>query len=181
MALRLSHSVVYAHDLERMIDFYSRVLGFAVSDRGPLGGPGTPDVVFMSQVPDEHHQIAFAPTRPAAGPSNSVNHLAFRVESLAELRALKARLEADGRAENVRGVTHGNAWSVYFEDPEGNGVELFLDTPWHVQQPQFVPLDLSMSDEAIVAWTKERFANEPAFSPLADYQAERARFLSTHR
>jgi catechol 2,3-dioxygenase len=81
----------------------------------------------------------------------------------------------------VRGVTHGNAWSVYFEDPEGNGVELFLDTPWHVQQPQFVPLDLSMSDEEIVAWTEEAFANEPGFGPLRDYQAERTRILSARR
>jgi catechol 2,3-dioxygenase len=181
MGLRLSHSVVYVHDLELMIDFYSRALGFTVSDRGPLAGPGTPEVVFMSQVPEEHHQIAFAPGRPAPGPSNSVNHLAFRVESLAELRSLKARLEADGRAENVRGVTHGNAWSVYFEDPEGNGAELFLDTPWHVRQPQFVPLDLSKSDEEIAAWTRERFANEPDFGPMADYQAERARFFSSQR
>jgi cysteine-rich repeat protein len=51
-------------------------------------------------------------------------------ESLAERRALKARLEADGWAGNVRGVTHGNAWSVYCEDPEGNGVELVLDSAW---------------------------------------------------
>ena len=181
MPLRLAHSVVYAHDLDLMIDFYGRVLGFAVTDRGPLGGPGSPDVVFMSQVADEHHQIAFAPTRGAAGPSNSVNHLAFRVESLAELRALKARLEADGRAQGVRGVTHGNAWSVYFEDPEGNGVELFLDTPWHVRQPQFVPLDLTMSDDEIATWTRATFVNAPDFGPLRDYQAERARWLSARR
>lgn len=179
MSLRLSHSVVYAHDLDLMVDFYGRVLGFAVSDRGPLGGPDTPEVVFMSQVPEEHHQIAFAPTRPLTGPSNSVNHLAFRVESLAELRALKARLEADGRAENVRGVTHGNAWSVYFEDPEGNGVELFLDSPWHVRQPQFRPLDLSMKDEEILAWTRETFASEPDFGSMQDYQAERRHVLKS--
>jgi catechol-2,3-dioxygenase len=181
MALRLSHSVVYAHDLDLMLDFYGRVLGFTVSDRGPLGGPGSPDVVFMSQVPDEHHQIAFAPVRLETGPSNTVNHLAFRVESLAELRALKARLDEDGRAQNVRPITHGNAWSVYFEDPEGNGVEIFLDTPWHVRQPQFLPLDLSMSDAEIAAWTEQTFASEPDFGPLRDYQAGRARQLTKGR
>ena len=127
------------------------------------------------------YRIAFAPMRRETGPSNTVNHLAFRVDSLAELRALKARLDADGRAENVRPVTHGNAWSVYFEDPEGNGVELFLDTPWHVRQPQFVPLDLSKSDAEIAAWTKETFAGEPDFGPLSDYQAARARQLSKAR
>ena len=49
--------------------------------------------------------------------------------ALAERRAPKARLEADGWAENVRGVTHGNAWSVYAQDPAqaGNAPAALID------------------------------------------------------
>ncbi len=28
-------------------------------------------------------------------------------------------------------------------DPEGNGIEIFTDTPWYVPQPHGVPIDLS--------------------------------------
>ena len=51
MPLRWSHSVVYVRDLEQMIDFYTNVLGFEVTDRGPVGpAEGAPEIAFMSQV-----------------------------------------------------------------------------------------------------------------------------------
>ena len=48
-------------------------------------------------------------------------------------------------------VTHGNALSVYFLDPEGNRVEFLIDTPWHVPQPYRIPVDLSLPDEELWA------------------------------
>lgn len=27
---------------------------------------------------------------------------------------------------------HGNAWSIYFADPEGNRIELYTPSPWYV-------------------------------------------------
>ena len=35
-ALSFSHVGLFVHDIERMADFYTRLLGFAVSDRGEL-------------------------------------------------------------------------------------------------------------------------------------------------
>ena len=70
-------------------------------------------------------------------------------------------------------LTHGNAWSIYFEDPEHNGVEVFIDTPWHVQQPQAKPLDLTKSNDEIVASTHAAFANESEFGDLADFYERR--------
>ena len=37
MKLTWSHAVLNVHNLESMLDFYMGVLGFTVSDRGPLG------------------------------------------------------------------------------------------------------------------------------------------------
>ena len=46
-------------------------------------------------------------------------------------------------------VDPGNAWSLYFRDPEADGIEISLDTPSHVAQPHRVELDLSLSDDEI--------------------------------
>ncbi|HVJ23513.1 MAG TPA: VOC family protein, partial [Burkholderiales bacterium] len=52
-----SHMGLYVTDAARMEDFYTRVLGFAVTDRGNLGSV---NIVFLSRDPREHHQIILA-------------------------------------------------------------------------------------------------------------------------
>ena len=46
-------------------------------------------------------------------------------------------------------VSHGNAWSAYFKDPEGNRIEVFVDSPWYTPQPCRQPLDLTQPVEQI--------------------------------
>jgi catechol-2,3-dioxygenase len=180
MPLRWSHSVVYVRDLDEMLDFYTNVLGFEVTDRGKVApAEGAPEIVFMSQVETDHHQIAFLPVRQDQAPSNSVNHFAFRTESLGDVRAMLAKLQTDGRASQINPLSHGNAWSVYFQDPEGNGIEVFCDTPWHVQQPQGKPWDPEMSDQELAEWTQAEFEKEPGFGPIGDFYAARAERLRT--
>ncbi len=174
MTLRWSHAVVYVRDLDEMLDFYTNLLGFEVTDRGSIGPKGGPEIVFMSQVETDHHQLAFLPVRQGEEPPNTVNHCAFRTESLADVRAVNDALRKDGRATEIQPVTHGNAWSIYFKDPEGNGIEVFCDTPWHVQQPQARPMDLSKSDAELRDWTQSEFEKEPGFGPIEAFYAERA-------
>jgi catechol 2,3-dioxygenase-like lactoylglutathione lyase family enzyme len=181
LELEFAHAVVMVCDMERMVDFYTRVLGFEVTDRGPLGPDEQgPQIVFLSQAATHHHQIAFADVRREPGRSNSVDHLAFRSGgSLSDLRDLQATLEAEDGVSDIAPITHGNAWSIYFRDPEGNRVEVFLDTPWHVAQPQIRPLDLSRSDDEILHWTEETYREQPRFGPMADFYASRAEHLSS--
>ena len=178
MKLRWSHSVLHVRDVEEMIDFYTRVLGFDVTDRGPVVENG-PAIVFLSQVDTDHHQVAFLAAGRGDGPPNALNHMAFRTDSLADVRAMKERLEKDGRASGIAPLTHGNAWSVYFRDPEGNGLEVFCDTPWHVAQPQGKPWDPSLSDEELHEWTVKEFGDAPEFGPIDEFYAKRARELSS--
>src|SRR4051812_35062855 len=106
-----------------MINFYTQTLGFEVTDRGPLGrAPGANEIVFLSQTARHHHQVAFVTGRDKPDRSNSVHHVAFRsAGSLDDLKALKKTLEADEQISGIMPLTHGNAWSVYFRDPENNG------------------------------------------------------------
>ena len=178
MPLRWSHAVCYVRNLDEMVDFYSKVLGFEVTDRGPVApSEGAPEIVFMSQVETDHHQIAFLPVRQGDEPPNSVNHMAFRTDSLQDVRDTLAALEKDGRATAINPLTHGNAWSVYFQDPEGNGLEVFCDTPWHVQQPQGKPWDTTLSDAELRAWTQAEFEKEPGFGPIDEFYAARAEHI----
>jgi catechol 2,3-dioxygenase len=176
LQLEVAHAVLHVHDVERMIDFYTGTLGFEVTDRGPLGRG---EIVFLSQAANHHHQLAFVTGRDQPDKSNSVHHVAFRSSgTLDDLKALKAVLEADDAVGGIMPLTHGNAWSVYFRDPELNGVEVFIDTPWHVAQPQGEPLDLDKSNDEIVEATRNRFAAEPGFGPIDDFYRERADHLA---
>jgi catechol-2,3-dioxygenase len=160
-------------DLEAMVAFYSDILEFQVADRGPLGPEGV-EIVFLSGSSSDHHQIAFAPTR-GADEASSLEHNAFRVDSLGDVKEMVARVNADERVKSAAPLTHGNAISVYFSDPEGNGIEVFCDTPWHVKQPQARGWDPSMSDEEVLARVEADFKDEPEFRPMEDYRAERAK------
>jgi catechol 2,3-dioxygenase len=175
LRLEVAHAVLYAHDVADLIEFYTNTLGFEVTDRGPLGRD---EIVFLSQNANDHHQIAFITGRGKPDPSNSVNHVAFRsAGTLDDLKALKKALEADTRVTQIVPLCHGNAWSVYFRDPEFNGIEVFIDTPWHVRQPQGEPLDLDKSNDEIVEATRAHFSTEPEFGPLEDFYRRRADYL----
>lgn len=173
MQVSWSHCVLKVRDLEEMIAFYSDLLDFRVADRGPLGPPGAPEIVFMSGRSSDHHQMAFVATRGAEA-ATSLDHNAFRVGSIAEVKQMIERVAADDRVVNHAPLTHGNAISVYFADPEGNGIEVFCDSPWHVKQPQAQGWDPSMSDEEVLADLEAKFRDQPEFGPMEAYRKAKA-------
>jgi catechol 2,3-dioxygenase-like lactoylglutathione lyase family enzyme len=175
-SIAFSHVGIYVSDLAAMEAFYVGLFGFTVTDRGRLDTPRGPvDLVFLSRDPDEHHQLVLASGRPREVGFNVINQLSFRVDGIAALRALHARIAANPRVTEISPVTHGNAVSVYFRDPEGNRIELFFDTPWYVTQPLREPIDLSLSDEALMSALEEQARRLPGFRPHAEWRAEMAR------
>ncbi|MFP6807318.1 MAG: VOC family protein [Pseudomonadales bacterium] len=172
MQLKWSHAVIYVKDLEKMLAFYTGTLGFSITDRGALGSKEEPQIIFLSQHPDEHHQIAMITTRQEIKPSNSVNHFAFRVDEFEDVTDLNQQLDGiDGI--KIMPLSHGNTLSIYFNDPEGNGIEVFWDTPWHIAQPQGKPWDASLDKEKALDWVKDNFGEDATFVPREDYYAGR--------
>ena len=121
---RVGHIHLKVSDLDRAIHFYSDVLGFEVTQR--YGD----QAAFLS-AGGYHHHIGLntwhskgagaAPVR-AAG----LYHVAFvfpdRVSLGAALqRVLDHGTRLDGAAD------HGVSEAVYFNDPDGNGIELYRD------------------------------------------------------
>ena len=105
-----------------------------------------------------------------------VDHLAFRAGSLADLRIIHANLLAAGITEILQ-IDHGNAWSLYFNDPEGNGVETYVDTPFHVAQPYAGEWDINATDEEIEQTTHDNLKDKPEFQPMKDWSVNFARRL----
>ena len=173
-----SHFGIYVTDLARMEDFYTRVLGLLVSDRGQV--PGGSDLVFLSRDPDEHHQIVLATGRPPGVEFNVVNQISFKLPALADLKAMHARARDEG-TKQFRIVTHGNAWSVYFADPEGNRVEVFVDTPWHTPQPVVEPFDIEAPVEVIERETEALCRNRPGFMSREQWRAAQVMRMAAAR
>jgi len=170
-SISFSHVGINVTHIDRMVDFYTRVLRFAISDRGK-SSQGGGDIVFMTRDPAEHHQLVMAAGRPAEVSYTTVNQLSFRVDSLRTLRELHEQLKKEPGIKLLGPVTHGNALSVYFLDPEGNRVEFLIDTPWHVPQPFRIAVDLSLPDDQLWATIEKRVRATPGFKPMAEWQAE---------
>jgi catechol 2,3-dioxygenase len=164
-----SHFGFYVKDLEKMRDFYCRVLGFVETDRGIARGR---PIVFLSRDPKEHHQIVLVEGRTAGVDELVINQISLRVGSLAELKQRYARVKRETDVSDINPTDHGTAWSLYFRDPEKNRIELFVDSPWYVEQPRVDPLDLEASVKEIMARTRATIEKHPSFRPIEDWQRE---------
>jgi catechol 2,3-dioxygenase len=102
---------------------------------------------------------------------NVINQISLRVPDLATLRYVRDAIAAQPGISELVCATHGNAISLYVRDPEGNRLEIFMDTPWHCEQPLREPIDLNQSDAAIMARAEALARSRPAFQPRAQWQA----------
>lgn len=175
--LSFSHLGLCARNLPLMEEFYVKVLGFFVTDRGNLDTPRGPvDLVFLSRDPDEHHQIVLASGRPEKLDFNIINQISLRADSLATLQGFHRTIIARG-TQNLYAVTHGNALSIYFPDPEGNRLELFIDTPWYVNQPMRVEIDLNQPAAGVMADAEMHARTLPGFRSRDQWRAEMAQMM----
>lgn len=167
----LTHAGLWVRDMAVMEAFYTRVMGFHVSDRGFVARYNG-NITFMSNDPTIHHQVILAEGRPADVPS-TINQLSFLVKSLDELRVMYRRVVAEN-VENLLPRNHGNAWSVYFDDPEGNNIEVYLDSPFHVPQPFGEYLDFELPNDEILKLTESLCRATEGFLPRAEWAAKMA-------
>ena len=168
-SLVFSHMGFYVRDIERMARFYREVMCFFETDRGQLG---TVQLVFFSRDPSEHHQIVLATGRPADLSFSVINQISMRVPDLATLREVRQRAQADPDVSEMICATHGNAVSIYFRDPEGNRIEVFMDMPWYCEQPLREPIDLDQSDEAVMAAAEALARSRLKFRSRAQWVSE---------
>ena len=128
-AVRVGHVHLKVADLDRSIAFYRDALGFGVF------ADGRPDGVSAAFLAagDYHHHLALntfeseGATPPPPG-HTGLFHVAFVYPSPSALALAVDRLRAHG-VPIVSARDHGGTVSVYIEDPDRNGVELYYDRP----------------------------------------------------
>jgi len=163
---QLTHMGIHCKNLNAMIDFYINTLGLILTDRGEyyMGG----EIAFLSRSPNEHHQMVLASGRSDSIESSPINQISFRVDSLEDLITYHQQL----LQKNVpiqRTITHGNAWSIYFFDPEHNRIELYTPSPWYVEQPFGIPIDLTDSVENILKTTEDFIKDNPSLTSQSEW------------
>ncbi len=124
--MHLGHLVMRVRDMDRSLDFYTRVMGLTIMERSPSG------TVFMSANTEKSHELAIqAIGMDAAGPDSSLvgqAHMAWQMASFEDLQELYLRLkENDVRIKIVR--DHGISLGVYLLDPDDNEIEVYYELP----------------------------------------------------
>ena len=152
----LGHVGIYADDLMKQRDFYTRVIGLSIADED-LDGRG---MCFMSADPvSEHHEFVLMKGRVSSVDTNTIQQISFKVPTIQDLRDYHKRLlDEDIKVERI--VSHGNAFGMYFFDPEGNRVELYYKTGFPVPQPHGDLIDLTRSDEELIGDARELLATK---------------------
>ena len=118
----LGHVVIRAANLARSEAFYRDVLGLPVCTHYDKDGL---KVAFFTL--GDHHDFAImeSPGRGDAATSG-LDHVAFKIgSSLEELRLAKQYLDASGVPSKP--IDHEVTQSLYINDPDGNGIELYVD------------------------------------------------------
>src|ERR1700728_882409 len=122
-ALRIGSVELAVSDLSRSTDFYERVLGLPLISRGEDGALLGPD--------REHPLLALtalADPTPVPPGSTGLFHVAWLHPSRAALaetvrRVVGERWTFDGASD------HGVSEALYLSDPDGLGIEIYVDRP----------------------------------------------------
>jgi catechol-2,3-dioxygenase len=144
--MRLNHAVLYVRDVRRSVEFYTTVLGFrVVSDLAAI-----PGAAFLQAAGSSNdHDLGLFEIGAAAGPSGAgrqtvgLYHLAWEVDTLAELEQAAARLADAGAL--VGASDHSTTKALYGADPDG----IEFEVSW------LVPAD-RITDEVLAGRTKIR-------------------------
>jgi catechol 2,3-dioxygenase len=129
---KIGHVNLRVSDEEKSKWFYCDVLGFKIAERDPEHGG-----VFTT-LGDTFHTLDFAQhpdpanaQKPQRGQVGLV-HIAFQVDSHAALRDAYVHLLENGITID-HATNHANQRSIYFRDPDDNGLEIYYELPYALQ------------------------------------------------
>jgi len=122
---KVGHLVLRVRDLRLSLDFYERLLAMREVARRDFGEG---QMAFLSTV-NSHHDIALVETGDTAPRGAVLHHFALKVgDSLSELRGVRTTLEEAG-VEIHMALDHRVSQGLYISDPDGNLIELYVDSP----------------------------------------------------
>ena len=125
-AVRLNHAVLFVSDLDRAVDFYTRVFGMTVAATEPRA-----NAAFLRLTAGSNHHdlglFGLGANVPAKRPGIGLYHLAWQVDTIDDLE--EARLSLANAGALTGASSHGATKSVYGADPDGNEFEVMWMLP----------------------------------------------------
>ena len=124
---RTGHLVLRVKDLDRSRKFFTDILGLP-----QVGDNGKGMLFFSTDVGENHHMLAIRQAPDGAPPPEpergAMEHVAYELGSFAELQEAYRIFKAHNVKIHMM-VYHGIAKSIYFEDPDGNVLEVYCNVP----------------------------------------------------
>jgi len=110
---RLGHATISTPDLETQTDYYSRLLGLSIIERGA-------DRVFLGS------KQGLEAVELVRGASSELKRLSFQIAPGTDLKDVAKTLRDDGiKCELRQGISPGVAHAISFEDPKGTPIDLY--------------------------------------------------------
>lgn len=157
----LGHVNMFVRNAERSQKWYEDILGLHTYDFRPGRA------AFMSADIEQSHEIALIEVgEEAPGIQHrqvGLNHMAWMMESLDDLKEVYYRLkEKDVTIGHIS--DHGISIGIYFNDPDGNGIEVSYELPrsqWNREENIFMG-EGRMSGHFPGPWDEEMAAHQAA-------------------
>lgn len=139
MITGLYHVGLHAKDPSQMAAFYRDVIGMQIVSNVDVPSA---QMIFLSSRPhEEAHELVFTSNPELA-------HVAFKVETLADLRAFYQHIVEKGLPLEMA-FNHGASLAFYFQDPEGSLIEIYWPTDLASRQTNSYPIDLTLPETTL--------------------------------
>ena len=138
---RLGHVLLFTPDVDRQLDFYTRVLGLKLSDR-------CQKIIAFLRCNTDHHNVAFLTSK---GPG--FHHGSFEVGSVDEIAMGAVRMQEAGWQPGWGLGRHviGSNFFYYIRDPWGSFAEYCHDLDYIPEECAWRPRDFPEGD-ALYRW-----------------------------
>jgi catechol 2,3-dioxygenase-like lactoylglutathione lyase family enzyme len=153
----LRHVGMYARNPASLAEFYRDVMGMQIVGRSDASHAVGATAFLSSRPHEESHEIAMFSNPELA-------HRAFKVRSLAALKQFYQKIV--GRDIPIRfQFLHGISFAFYFQDPEGNLIEVYWPTGLGYPQPCAQATDLTRTEEELMTELKVLTGQKDSTSP----------------
>lgn len=127
---RLGHITLRVSSMDASLAFYCGVLGLELVEGGVKSAQTNKHqgMAFLTLGGQGHDLDLLEVGADGLGGASTLHHMAFKVDSEADLRAAYFNL-VDQDIAIIKATDHNNQKSIYMHDPDKNIVEIYFEAP----------------------------------------------------